>query len=84
MYLLIYQRAEDLVDTLESHPHSVSTGEAEQVFFNLPLVVERDIKHSIDESRFFALGESDAGRRLFVVLPRYTSETGTWRRMLAT
>jgi len=47
--------------------HQVSPGEAEQVFFNLPVVADFDIKHSSQEIRFFALGQTDTGRRLFVV-----------------
>jgi uncharacterized DUF497 family protein len=37
------------------------------VFFNLPLVAGEDEQHSQDETRFFVLGRTDAGRRLFVV-----------------
>lgn len=47
--------------------HEVSPGEAEQVFFNRPLVAVTDPKHSEREPRFLALGQSDAGRRLLVV-----------------
>jgi uncharacterized DUF497 family protein len=47
--------------------HEVAPGEAEQVFFNLPLVAASDLRHSSDEVRFYALGQTDAGRRLFVV-----------------
>ena len=47
--------------------HGVSPSECEQVFFNQPLIASRDIKHSRKEDRFFALGQTDAGRRLFVV-----------------
>jgi len=47
--------------------HEVSPGEAEQVFFNHPLVAVVDSKHSDTESRFLALGQTDSGRRLFVV-----------------
>jgi uncharacterized protein len=44
----------------------VSQAECEQVFFNRPLVVAEDVLHSSGEVRFFALGQSDAGRHLFV------------------
>ncbi len=44
--------------------HGVSQTEAEQMFFNEPLLVNRDLKHSDLESRFHALGRSDAGRLL--------------------
>jgi uncharacterized DUF497 family protein len=47
--------------------HSVTTAECEQVFFNEPLVVTADVKHSQDEARFYALGQTSADRRLFVV-----------------
>jgi hypothetical protein len=47
--------------------HEVAPGEAEQVFFNRPLVAAADLKHSGAEPRFLALGQTDAGRRLLVV-----------------
>ena len=47
--------------------HRVTPSECEQIFFNLPLVVADDERHSLVESRFFALGRTDAGRMLFVV-----------------
>ena len=46
--------------------HGVSEAEAEQVFFNEPLLVVGDVKHSRSESRFHALGVTGAGRRLHV------------------
>lgn len=46
--------------------HRVSQAECEQIFFNQPLVVAEDVQHSDSEDRFFALGQSDAGRALFV------------------
>lgn len=47
--------------------HGVSPAECEQVFFNRPLVVASDEKHSSAESRFYALGHADTRRLLFVV-----------------
>jgi uncharacterized DUF497 family protein len=47
--------------------HRVSTAECEQIFFNLPLLVVPDTAHSQEEDRFYALGQTDAQRRLFVV-----------------
>jgi len=47
--------------------HAISPMECEQVFFNLPLVAGEDEKHSQVEERYFVLGRTDAGRRLFVV-----------------
>jgi uncharacterized DUF497 family protein len=47
--------------------HGVSPLECEQVFFNQPLVVVPDLKHSQGEERFYALGRTDTDRYLFVV-----------------
>ncbi len=44
--------------------HDVSNAETEQVFFNAPLLVAPDTKHSEKESRLHALGVTDDGRRL--------------------
>ena len=46
--------------------HNVADGECEDVFFNLPLVIAADEKHSAVEKRFFALGRTDANRWLFI------------------
>lgn len=56
--------------------HRVSQAECEQIFFNLPLVTAEDNLHSYDESRHYALGQTDAGRLLFVV---YTLRDGRIR-----
>ena len=47
--------------------HQVSRSESEQVFFNEPLVVANDEAHSRFEARWYALGQTDTGRGLFVV-----------------
>ncbi len=46
--------------------HEVSQFEAEQLFFNAPLLVSPDVKHSQREARYHALGKTDAGRQLHV------------------
>jgi uncharacterized DUF497 family protein len=46
--------------------HKVSPREAEQVFFNRPLIVDDDVKHSGIERRYFVLGQSDENRAHFV------------------
>ncbi len=46
--------------------HDVTKPEAEQVFFNQPLLVLVDPKHSQDEARYHALGVTDAGRLLHI------------------
>jgi uncharacterized protein len=47
--------------------HGVSNSESESIFFNQPLVVADDPKHSGIESRWYALGQTDEGRKLFLV-----------------
>jgi len=50
----------------KNEQHGVSTAEAEQVFFNAPLLVLEDEKHSQSEPRFYALGKANDGRRLHI------------------
>ena len=47
--------------------HEVSAGECEEVFFNLPLLLRSDDAHSQKEPRYYVLGHTIAGRRLFIV-----------------
>jgi hypothetical protein len=47
--------------------HQVSALECEQAFFNRPLIALPDERHSDSEARFYALGQTDTGRRLFIV-----------------
>ncbi len=47
--------------------HSVTAAECEQIFFNLPLTIADDLEHSDDEARFYALGQTDSSRLLFLV-----------------
>jgi uncharacterized DUF497 family protein len=46
--------------------HGVSMAESEQVFFNKPLLLIADTRHSQSESRFHALGKTDEGRTLHI------------------
>jgi uncharacterized protein len=46
--------------------HDVSQAEAEQLFFNEPLLVVEDVRHSDEEARFHALGRTDSNRLLHV------------------
>ena len=46
--------------------HQVRAGECEEVFFNLPLLLESDPDHSQKEPRYYVLGHTIAGRRLFI------------------
>lgn len=47
--------------------HQVFHLECEQIFFNEPLIVADDFKHSQKEKRWFALGRTETDRKLFVV-----------------
>lgn len=46
--------------------HHVTPEEAEEVFFSEPLGVRGDVRHSKIEQRYYALGQTSQGRRLFV------------------
>lgn len=51
----------------KSYPkHGIKNNEAEEVFFGFNLVLV-DEEHSIKEKRFWLLGETDAGKVLFIV-----------------
>jgi uncharacterized protein len=47
--------------------HQVSMGEWEEIFFNLPILLQDDIVHSQAEPRYFVLGQTNSGRYLFAV-----------------
>ena len=47
-------------------PHRITPEEAEDVFFHEPLVVRSDASHSKRERRYYALGQTNTGRKLFV------------------
>ena len=46
--------------------HDVGQSEAEQLFFNTPLLLLSDDKHSQNEARYHALGRTDTARQLHV------------------
>lgn len=46
--------------------HEVLASECEEVFFNLPLLLQSDDTHSQKEPRYYVLGHTIAGRRLFI------------------
>ncbi len=48
--------------------HLVDMNECEEIFFNQPLIVFNDIKHSKLEKRFYSLGKTDKERKLLIVL----------------
>ena len=47
--------------------HKVTRNECEQVFFNIPLIIADDKRHSDDEKRWYLLGQTDSSRFLFIV-----------------
>ena len=53
-------------NTRKNEKHGVSMAEAEQVFFNAPLLVLDDSRHSSPEPRFHALGKTDDTRLLHI------------------
>lgn len=55
--------------------HSVGQAEAEQIFFNPPLLIVPDEKHSQQEPRYHALGMTDEGRRLHITFTLRASGT---------
>jgi len=46
--------------------HSVTPSECEQIFFNIPMIVANDEKHSLKEDRYYVLGKTDKDRGLFI------------------
>lgn len=55
--------------------HDVSQNEAEQVFFNEPLLMVPDVGHSLGEQRIHALGRADDGRLLHITFTLRAEET---------
>jgi uncharacterized DUF497 family protein len=46
--------------------HGVLASESEEVFFNLPFLLQADPSHSQKEPRYYVLGHTNLGRRLFI------------------
>ena len=46
--------------------HKVSQVECEELFFNQPLLIHNDVRHSKQEERFYALGQTNLKRKLFI------------------
>lgn len=62
-------------DRKSDEKHGVSRSEAEQVFFNQPLLVLDDVKHSQSEARYHALGKTDEIRLLHITFTLRSSGT---------
>ena len=61
--------------------HGVNQSEAEEVFFNQPLLLLDDTRHGGQESRFHALGRTHAGRTLHIAFT--LREDGTLIRVIS-
>ncbi|MCD6007441.1 BrnT family toxin [Halomonas sp. IOP_31] len=61
--------------------HGVSQSEAEEIFFNEPLLVLEDARHSQAEARFHALGETDDERLLHITFT--LRQSGTLIRVIS-
>ncbi len=55
--------------------HDVSQAEAEQLFFNQPLLIVADAQHSSIEMRFHALGKTDVARKLHITFTLRQNQT---------
>ena len=65
----------------KNEKHGVSMAEAEQVFFNAPLLLLEDGAHSQQEPRLHALGKTDAGRMLHITFT--LRQTGSLIRVIS-
>ena len=52
------------------YKHNVENWECEQIFFNEPLIILNDPKHSYAEKRWAAFGKTDAGRMLTLIFTK--------------
>ena len=64
-----------------SDQHAVSQAEAESVFFNDPLIVVEDARHSETERRFNALGRTAQNRLLHITFT--LRQNGTMVRVIS-
>ena len=60
--------------------HKVTDTECEEVFFNQPLLMLPDVKHSETETRYHALGKTDNSRLIFLA---FTTRAGLIRVIFA-
>ena len=61
--------------------HDVSQAEAESIFFNDPLIVAEDTKHSESEQRLNALGKTSQNRLLHITFT--LRQNGTMIRVIS-
>ena len=65
----------------KNEKHGVSMAEAEQIFFNAPLLLLEDESHSQREIRLHALGQTDVGRGLHITFT--LRQAGTLIRVIS-
>lgn len=65
----------DAGNTRKNEKHGVTMAEAEQVFFNTPLLLLDDVAHSQSEARFHALGRTDQVRLLHITFTLRHADT---------
>ena len=65
----------DQGNSRKNEKHGVSMAEAEQVFFNAPLLFFEDALHSQDEPRIHVLGKTDDQRTLHITVALRQSNT---------
>ena len=65
----------------KNEKHGVSMAQAEQVFFNAPLLLLEDANHSQQEPRLHALGRADDGRTLHITFT--LRQSGTLIRVIS-
>ena len=59
----------------KNEKHGVNQSEAEEVFFNQPLLLLDDSRHGGQESRFHALGKTHGGRTLHITFTLRADDT---------
>lgn len=59
----------------KNEKHGVCQAEAEEVFFNQPLLLLEDARHGGRELRFHALGKTHEGRRLHITFTLRRNDT---------
>ena len=71
----------DAGNARKNEKHGVTQIEAEQAFFNDPLFISPDEKHSESEHRYRALGKTASGRLLMVIFT--LRRAGTFIRVIS-
>ena len=68
-------------NTRKNDKHDVSQSEAEEVFFDQPLLLLEDTRHGGQELRYHALGKTHEGRMLHITFT--LREDGTLIRVIS-